>query len=279
MKILCPTDFSTVAHYAFDAACLLAKKLDAELHLFHNTEAIRELDQEYDEEAYAPLQHSIDSTAEKRLALLKETARSRKVPVDTHLYSGKFLENIQRLVKEVSFDFVVMGSHGASGKKEWLIGSNAQKVIRKIHTNVLIVKEPLARMYLEKAVFATGLLPEDQKAFRKFLKLADLLNIKEVHVLSIHTSGLFNPPQIVMKEALKDFAAIAEDYPCQTHYYDDISIEAGIRHFTEENHMDLIAISNHLRHPLKRIFSGNTVEMVVNHADVPVLSIDYLAEE
>lgn len=276
MKILCPTDFSTVAGYAFDTACMLAKQLGAELHLFHSTEEGSDLGKAYDAEAYAPYQQTMKAAAEGQLDLLKKTALSRKVEVTTHLHYGRFLENIEQLVAQLPFDFVVMGSHGASGKREWLMGSNAQKVVRRLHTNVLIIKNPLTRLHLEKAVFASGLLPEDQQAFRDFLKLADLLRIKEVHVLSIHTSGLFNPPKIVMHEALKDFKAIAEGYACQTHYYDDVSIEAGIRHFTQENHMDLIAISNHLRHPLKRIFSGNTVEMVVNHADVPVLSIDYL---
>jgi nucleotide-binding universal stress UspA family protein len=275
MKILCPTDFSTVANYAFDAACLLAKKLKAELHLLHNTNATAILANEFDDETYAPYQHAMVAAAEEQLALLKKKADARKVAVDTHLSSGDFLTNIQELMVQLPIDFVVMGSHGASGKREWLIGSNAQKVVRRIHTNILIIKEPLTELRLEKAVFATGLLPEDQKAFRNFLDLTSLLNIKEVNLLSIHTSGIFAPPQIVMQEALKDFAAIAEDYTCHTHYYNDISIVAGIRHFTQEQRMDLIAIANHPRHPLRRIFSGNTVEMVVNHAEVPVLSVDY----
>jgi nucleotide-binding universal stress UspA family protein len=276
MKILCPTDFSTVANYAFDAACLLANKLKAELHLFHNTGDAAILSSEFDNETYAPYQHAIVAAAEEQLALLKKKGLLRKVAINTHLGSGDFLDNIQDLMTQIPFDFVVMGSHGASGKREWLIGSNAQKVVRKIHTNILIIKEPLTELRLEKAVFATGLLPEDQQAFRNFLDLTSLLNIKEVHLLSIHTSGIFNPPQIVMREALKDFAAIAEDYACKTHYYEDISVEAGIRNFTQEQRMDLIAIANHPRHPLRRIFSGNTVEMVVNHAEVPVLSVDYV---
>lgn len=275
MKILCPTDFSNVANYAFDAACLLAKALKAELHLFHNSGTTAFIPNEFDYETYAPYQHAISSAAEEQLEALKKNGRARKVAIETHLSYGDFLDNIQKLMAQTKFDFVVMGSHGASGKREWLIGSNAQKVIRKIHSNVLIIKEPLPELRLEKAVFATGLLPDDQIAFRHFLDLTAVLNIKEVHLLSIHTSGIFNPPQIVMQEALQDFAAIAEGYACHTHYYDDISVEAGIRHFTQEQRMDLIAIANHPRGPLKRIFRGNTVEMVVNHADVPVLSIDF----
>ena len=37
-------------------------------------------------------------------------------------------------------DLIVMGSHGASGLNEWLIGSNAQKIVRLAHCPVLTIK-------------------------------------------------------------------------------------------------------------------------------------------
>ena len=55
----------------------------------------------------------------------------------------------------------------------------------------------------------------------------------------------------------------------------DLSVEHGIRVFAEELGADLIAISNHERHPVRRILRGSTVEALVNHAAIPVLSIDY----
>ncbi|MBK7409888.1 MAG: universal stress protein [Saprospirales bacterium] len=40
-------------------------------------------------------------------------------------------------------------------------------------------------------------------------------------------------------------------------------------------HADLIGISNHERHPLKRILVGSNVEALINHSKLPVLVIDY----
>ncbi|MFT7452175.1 MAG: nucleotide-binding universal stress UspA family protein, partial [Patescibacteria group bacterium] len=51
--------------------------------------------------------------------------------------------------------------------------------------------------------------------------------------------------------------------------------DAGIRHLSDELGADLIAISNEKRHPIKRIFSGSNVEALVNHAEIPILSIDF----
>lgn len=278
MNILCPTDFSPVANFAFDAACQLAQRLGATLYLFHCHELGKDwsTDEEWTER-FDPLQEAAAGAAGEQLEKLRELAERKNVTCELEQREGDFFEELVKITEEQDFAFVVMGSHGASGKREWLIGSNTQKAVRKLHLNTLVVKGPVEALDFPKAVFATGLLMEDQVAFRHFLELVDDLGIKEVHVLTIHTSGLFTPPQIVMQEALKDFKAIAGNYPCQSHYYDDISIEAGIRRFVDEEKADLIAISNHVRHPFKRVFRGSTVEMIVNHANVPVLSIDYPA--
>ena len=279
MNILCPTDFSPVAEFAFEAACKLARQLKATLYLFHCHELGKtwSTDEEWNQR-FDPLQEAAATAAIEQLEKMRQAAHLHHVTCEIRQREGDFFTELLAITEEIPFNFVVMGSHGASGKREWLIGSNTQKAIRKLHINTLVVKSPIRALKFPKAVFASGLLMEDQIAFRHFLELAEDLGVEEVNVLSIHTSGLFAPPQIVMQEALKDFEAIADGFQCKAHYFKDISIEAGIRRFVDEEKADIIAISNHTRHPLKRIFQGSTVEMIVNHADVPVLSIDYPAE-
>ena len=93
--------------------------------------------------------------------------------------------------------------------------------------------------------------------------------------MSINTSGWFGQPSLLMKEAMKDFKELCEGYNCKTHFYRDLSVDVGIRHFAKEVNADLIAVSNQNRHPLKRIFSGSNVEALVNHCESPVLSLDF----
>ena len=169
-----------------------------------------------------------------------------------------------------------MGSHGVSGKEEWLIGSNTQKVIRKVHKNVLVVKNPIGELTFSKVLFATGLHTGEQECFNRFLEFLRPFDIDELHVMAVDTSGYFSQPSFLMLEALKDFQKIADAYPCQTHFYSDYSVESGIRHFTEEYDIQLIGISNHNRSKIKRILMGSNVEMLINHSQVPVLSIDFL---
>ena len=76
-------------------------------------------------------------------------------------------------------------------------------------------------------------------------------------------------------EAMKEFQKLAAPLHAEIHLYRDFTIDNGIRFFASEIGADLIVISNHHRHPLKRIFIGSNVEAVVNHAELPVLSMDY----
>ena len=60
-----------------------------------------------------------------------------------------------RLLEEVNADLIIMGSHGASGLKELLTGSNTEKVIRFAEAPVLVLKSELKDVDFSDIVFAT----------------------------------------------------------------------------------------------------------------------------
>ena len=65
------------------------------------------------------------------LVLLKDIKERYPELNITTSYSGdKLINAIKDYAKKHGVDFIVMGSHGASGKNEYFIGSNTQKVIR-----------------------------------------------------------------------------------------------------------------------------------------------------
>ena len=275
MNILVPTDFSKFAEYAFNAACKIASFTEGHLHLYHSVNIP-------DDWEDLPLEYKIEDKPNKNLAIearhklieLHDRATDLGLRSTIHYTGGKFINNISEILEKVNIDLIVMGSHGVSGKEEWFLGSNSQKVIRKIRKNALIVKEPVGKFKLDRVAFVSSLNVEDQSAFKSFLEFINHFEPSEVHVLSIDTSAWFAQPTVVMRDALKDFEKIASDYNCKTHFYRDHSVQAGIRHFVEENSIDLVGISYRSRNPVKRIFLGSNVEMLVNHAHKPVLCIN-----
>jgi len=57
------------------------------------------------------------------------------------LRSGRPFVEIVRLAREIPADLVVMGTHGRSGLRHALIGSVAERVVRKSPCPVLTVKQ------------------------------------------------------------------------------------------------------------------------------------------
>ena len=275
MNILLPTDFSKCASYAYDVACQVTKKTNGHLHIYHSADIPDDWeDLDIDSKVKDTKNKYVAIEVRDRLIDLKDQTKLLGIPCTTHYTGGEFLENIEEIFQKVDIDLVVMGSHGTSGKREWFIGSNTQKVIRKFRKNLLVVKRPSQSFHPTSAVFVTGLNIEDQKAFKSFLNYVNKLEIKDVHVLTIDTSSWFSQPAIVMKEALKDFEIIAKGQNCKAHFYKDYSIQSGIRHFIREFDIDLIGISYRERNPIKRIFLGSNVEMLINHTELPVLCIN-----
>jgi nucleotide-binding universal stress UspA family protein len=267
-NILVPTDFSACAKNATYAALDLAMSHHATLHLI----TVLNNDGTNASEA-AQQKHN----AEILMMEWKEIAAEKRVNIKTEYASGNLIECIRQYIQEHHIDFVVMGSHGVSGKQEYFIGSNAQKVIRAIHSPVLIIKKKLASIRIHKVVFASNFNTTDKEPFQYLLNFVAPFH-PEIHLLQINTSGWFNEPYPLVKEAMDDFKAMCGQLDCKVHFHRDWTIDAGIRHLSEGIGADLVAISNQQRHPLKRIFTGSNVEALVNHSDIPVLSIDLGAD-
>ena len=93
----------------------------------------------------------------------------------------------EEIIKHIPFhhhDFVVMGSHGASGAKELFVGSNAQKVLRDATVPVLIIKEK-SKWPVKNVVFASNFEEDVIEPFRTVVNFADL-NESNIHLLYVN---------------------------------------------------------------------------------------------
>ena len=74
---------------------------------------------------------------------------------------------------------------------------------------------------------------------------------------------------------MDDFVEIAKPVKAKKHFYQDYSVRAGIRHFTEELKPSLVVMSNKVRKPVKRMLFGNDALEVAHTSRYPVLIINY----
>ena len=274
-NILVPTDFSHNAKIAFEAGLALAEMHNAKLHLY----TLLDLPDDwknlsiYEQEKFPEALQTIHN-AELLFKEWEKIAASKNVDILSLWSSGNLKEEIDRFRKLYDVDFIVMGSHGASGKNEFFIGSNTQKIVRTVHCPVLIIKEELKNYRFKKVVFASNFDEKEKIAFQYFLDFVKGFD-PEIHLVQINTTSFFSEPYYLVKEAMKDFVTMSAPLKTHSHFYRDFNVDSGIRHLTNEIGAELIAVSNQTRRPLKRMLIGSNVEALVNHANVPVLSIDF----
>jgi nucleotide-binding universal stress UspA family protein len=140
-RILCPTDFSDYSAEAISYACALADRFDAELHLLHVLEVRPEATPVFGAGLALPSYSRESRTAaeEKLGHLLAENWQAGKRVVRIATEGTPFLEII-RYAKEHQIDIIVMGTHGRAGLSHIMMGSVAERVVRKSPCPVLTVR-------------------------------------------------------------------------------------------------------------------------------------------
>ena len=86
------------------------------------------------------LRLQLKSTAEKQLQELQERCAREGVAATICILEGVPNTEILRCAEEQKADLIVMGSQGHSTVSRFLIGSTAERVVRRSHLTVLCVK-------------------------------------------------------------------------------------------------------------------------------------------
>lgn len=135
-KILVATDFSDDATFAIEQAVANARMTHAEILLVHVAHApsAKEGEGMLHGGAYA------DDSAVLEQQLKDSIAAIEGVPCSFQLLRGDPAAEILRVAEAESVAMIVMGTHGRTGIARMLMGSVAEKVVRRAMCSVLIVK-------------------------------------------------------------------------------------------------------------------------------------------
>ncbi len=142
-KILCSVDFSDCSGHALQYALDFAREFEAKLILLHVVEipfvpsyamaGVPDLSLPVDQ---------LEAGARERLDQLVRECREEHADVEGSVRTGTAFVEIIDAAREAGADLIVMGTHGRTGLRQLLIGSVAEKVVRKSPCPVLTVKHP-----------------------------------------------------------------------------------------------------------------------------------------
>jgi nucleotide-binding universal stress UspA family protein len=139
-RILVPTDFSSHAEEAVRYASELSRRFEAPLTIVHVYDVtpyvLPETVPLYDTFQVGQLREEF----EKQLVAVRQRAEQAGVKqVEARLLQGSPSVEIPRFAEEQQFGLIVMGTHGRTGLAHLLLGSVAEKVVRKAPCPVLTI--------------------------------------------------------------------------------------------------------------------------------------------
>lgn len=140
--ILVPVDLSHATTLVCDAACALAKLIDARLVLVNVVQPPPILPYDYslfDAGAVAEAMTAAEKFAARKLRALCRRCARKKVPVRTVQSTGQPAADILANAAASKADYIVIGSHGHGVAYDLLIGSTTQGVLRKARCPVLVI--------------------------------------------------------------------------------------------------------------------------------------------
>ncbi|PWG06850.1 universal stress protein [Polaribacter aquimarinus] len=272
-KIIVPVDFSNHSEYALKTAASIAKNNDATIYALHmlDIHEVTLTESEFYQQEKAVFFLKL---AEKKFKdfLKKDFLKEVKiVPVIKHY---KVFSEVNAIAKEVGADLIVMGSHGASGLKEFFVGSNTEKVVRYSELPVLVIKNEMLNTDFSDIVVATDFSEESIPAFKRMLKTVDFLNARK-HILYVNLPNEDFKTTSEMETLAADFFMEVEgntDRLINVNYVCDRSIEKGILNFSNAVGADLISVITHGRKGLSHIFAGSIAEDITNHSTLPIMT-------
>lgn len=277
-NILVPSDFSPCSAAAYSYASLLADKTGATITLlnvldvpFSNQATTGNVDSETAGDTVYMM--TLLKLTRNRMSKIRSGKYFKDHEVNELVLLGTVPETVSEVVRKKKIDLVVMGTHGSSGFHERFIGSNAEKVVRNADVPVLTVKSEVKNPKIDKILVATDFSKEAEILLPTISQIADTLNAKMILTKIVTVSDFESTHESELQ--IEAFRNKCRMYNFTTKIYYSYSREEGIRRAADSMGASMIAMGTHGRHGLAHLFKGSIAEEVVNHAAIPVLTLNF----
>ena len=274
-NILLPTDFSENSWNAIKYAVQFFENIKCNFYLLHiirsNTIVTNDipyiLDQNVIDDLYT-------KPAKKKLHQIFNQITELSPNQDNHKFymltdHGFFIESIRKTVEEKHIDFIVMGTKGASGLEEIILGTNTANVITKVKCNTLAIPEN-SKYVIPKEIA----LPTDFSLSHSLQVLQPISDIIErfrssLRIIHINKNKVdLNNDQKKNKELLEDYFNTLKP---SFHYLKNKKVEDAVQCFIESRDINMICMVAKNLNYFQQILFHSKVEKISYHTDIPFL--------
>ncbi len=266
--ILVGIDFSKGSMHALKIAISIANKAQANVMLVHVMKPHRE------ESIFVDDRNEIRKEAKKRLEeiIFKSKFELRGGKLMYKIRSGKVEREIVNQAKYHDAFLIAVGTHGISGFEPFWVGSNAYRIVTGAPCPVITIRYGEdARRSISKIVLPVDSTKESRQKVPFTAELAKMFNA-EVLILGLVTST-------AMETLIDSYCKQVEKYLLQEGIINSIfkrqadNITDTTLNFAKEMNADLIAIMTEQETTLSNLLLGSFAQQMINHSDLPVLSL------
>jgi nucleotide-binding universal stress UspA family protein len=284
-RVLVPVDGSDESARALEQGVAFARAVDANLDVVTVVD-VRDLDTAAD----VP---SKEAAGEDLVAETLAQVDTDGVPVTTAVERGVPDETIRTYATDHDVDLVVMGTHGRTGVRRFVLGSVTEKVLRLSDVPVLVVHVGDAD---HGVPYEDILVPTDgsEGAAAAIDPAAALATIFDatVHVVSVVDTStatieagawdmVGDSLQVAAEDAVAETEAALADRGVQSV---ETAVRPGspyrvLREYVTANDLDLVVMGTHGRSGIERYLLGSVTEKLVRTSPTPVLTVRFPGDD
>jgi nucleotide-binding universal stress UspA family protein len=289
-SILVAIDFSEYSKVALDICLGASGCMETKLYVLHT---IEKFPHDYlhllSSTAHTDMKQKLEEDAIARIqAMIPEEIRGKGDIIPMVRFGKPFLEIIQ-VAKEENVDLLVIGTHGRAGVDRVILGSVAERIVRKAGCPVMVIRD---RKYtgFKRIIVPIDFSDCSRKALEYAIATANSHNSK-LTILHVYEESFIEPyvnaanSEEEAGEIMKEIEQVNE-----TKYdeflktidlrgveYDKLLVkgipETEIVEIAMEQQADLIVMGTYGRTGIKHILIGSTAEEVVRavHCDIIIV--------
>ncbi len=288
--VLVATDFSEYSKVALDISLSASRCMKTKLYVLHTIEKFpHDYRHLLSGTAHADMKQKLEEDAIDKIKAMIPVEIMGKGDIIPMVRFGKpFLETMQ-VVKENNVDLLVIGTHGRAGVDRVMLGSVAERIVRKAGCPVMVIKG------IKYTGFKRIIVPIDfsdcsRKALEYAIATARAHNSR-LTILHIYEKSFVEPyvnaanSEEKADEIMKEIERVNEtkyDEFLKTVDLNGVEYEkllkkgiaeTDIVEIAMEQQANLIVMGTHGRSGIKHILIGNTAEEVVRtvHCDIIIV--------
>lgn len=268
-NILVPTDFSELSKVAIRYALSMAKKMDGKVTLLHVVDV-----GEHASSMRLRLHSLIDELVkiaeddfEELMEEMEKFNRTGK-PLKHKIVQGtSFVDMVSKFAKNNRTKIIVMGTHGASGLKKVIMGSNTVSMLEASNVPVLAVPAEATFQALKSVVYATDLINTQQEMKALLKIIGDEKPVLHIIHVSADRSGSLEAEEkidkVVAKTGYKNTVVrvLVNNDPVP-----------AINEYVTNIRVDMLMMFPHQYSFFEKLFKRSVTKQLTFHNNVPLLA-------